>query len=160
MNEALLIYPHQIFEHNPLLDKKRIIFLIEEPLFFTQYKFHKQKIVLHRATMQYYKEQLENDGYRVQYLESKHITSTEDIGDILKKEKIHHVYFFDLVDNWLHKKLLKTLHQNDISFTETESPLFLTNKADLDSYFLPLIKENKKLLMHTFYQWQEKGSLY
>ncbi|MGD9715270.1 MAG: cryptochrome/photolyase family protein, partial [Thermomicrobiales bacterium] len=25
--------------------------LIEEPLFFTQYRFHRQKLILHRATM-------------------------------------------------------------------------------------------------------------
>ena len=51
MNEGVLIYPHQLFENNSLLKKGRKVFLIEELLLFTQYTFHKQKLVFHRASM-------------------------------------------------------------------------------------------------------------
>jgi len=58
MKTISIIFPHQLFADNPLLDKKRPLFLIEEHLFFTHYKFHKQKILFHRASMKAYAEQL------------------------------------------------------------------------------------------------------
>ena len=48
MNEATLIFPHQLFKENPALDKNRRVFLIEDPLFFgdVRYpmKFNKKKL--------------------------------------------------------------------------------------------------------------------
>lgn len=46
MKDAVLIFPHQLFEYHPAVSKDRIIYLIEEFLFFKQYRFHKQKLVL------------------------------------------------------------------------------------------------------------------
>ena len=41
-----IIFPNQIFENSKLLDESSKIFLIEEYLFFNQFNFHKQKILL------------------------------------------------------------------------------------------------------------------
>ena len=38
-----IIFPNQIFEKSKLLDESTKIYLIEEYLFFNQFKFHKQK---------------------------------------------------------------------------------------------------------------------
>ena len=54
MENALLIFPHQLFESHPALEKNRDVFLVEEYLFFRQYNFHKQKLVFHRASMKFY----------------------------------------------------------------------------------------------------------
>lgn len=44
-NHLFLIFPHQLFEGiEPLRNKK--VLLIEEPLFFTQYRFHIQKLAV------------------------------------------------------------------------------------------------------------------
>ncbi len=152
--EAILIYPHQLFEKNDLLKKDREIFLIEDPLFFTQYKFHQQKILLHRASMKFYKEFLEQKGYEVNYIESKQIKKSEEISNFLKNIDI--VYFYDFVDDWLTKKVTKSLEKLKIKFIVTETPLFLTKQSELDEYFLPKIKNEKSLLMNSFYQWQRK----
>jgi len=73
MKAASIIFPHQLFKKQPALSKGREIFLVEEPLFFTgiqsSLKFHKKKLVLHRASMQAYKKRLESQGYHVQYIE-------------------------------------------------------------------------------------------
>lgn len=156
MKKTVLIYPHQLFEKHPLLEKGAMIFLIEEPLMFTQYNFHKQKLIFHRSTMMAYKNMLFENGYDVHYIEYSDIVKTENIVDILKKFKINTVVFCDLVDNWIHKKLTKALSDNDISYTMTDTPLFLTNKKELDSFFLPLLEKNKKFFMKTFYEWQRK----
>ncbi|MFX9696100.1 cryptochrome/photolyase family protein, partial [Acinetobacter baumannii] len=52
---AAIIFPHQLFEHNPLLPLCDEFWLVEEALYFNQYHFHPQKLILHRASMQYYK---------------------------------------------------------------------------------------------------------
>ena len=84
MKEAVLVYPHQLFEDNRLLQKERTVFLVEEPLFFTQYRFHKQKILLHRASMKAYQDMLTSLGYTVVYVEVSDCKDTSDIVSILK----------------------------------------------------------------------------
>ena len=46
-----LVFPHQLFEEHELFRSCDCLLLIEEPLFFSQYPFHKKKIILHRASM-------------------------------------------------------------------------------------------------------------
>ena len=60
MSAISLVFPHQLFEKPPALDKARSVYLIEEFLFFKQYNFHKQKLVFHRASMKAYQQFLEN----------------------------------------------------------------------------------------------------
>jgi deoxyribodipyrimidine photolyase-related protein len=51
VESAALVYPHQLWENNPAVLRSNVIFLIEDPLFFSHYNFHCQKLVLHRASM-------------------------------------------------------------------------------------------------------------
>jgi deoxyribodipyrimidine photolyase-related protein len=51
MKESVLIFPTQLFRDHPSLAKGRQAFLIEEKRFFTDFKFHKKKLMLHRASM-------------------------------------------------------------------------------------------------------------
>ena len=37
---AALIYPHQLFANHPAIAQADLCVLIEEPLLFTQYRFH------------------------------------------------------------------------------------------------------------------------
>ena len=54
MQAVTLIFPHQLFKQHPSIQSGQKIFLIEEWLFFSQYNFHQQKIILHRASMKKY----------------------------------------------------------------------------------------------------------
>ena len=56
-----LIFPHQLFEDIDTLKNAKHIYLIEHPLFFSQYKLHKLKLILHRATMKMYEDYLKNN---------------------------------------------------------------------------------------------------
>lgn len=53
------------------------VYLVEEHLYFNQYKFHKQKLVFHRASMKYYENYLKENKIRVNYIEAK--SSKNDI---------------------------------------------------------------------------------
>lgn len=156
MKEAVLIYPHQLFKDNTLLQKGRMVFIVEEPLYFTQYRFHKQKLILHRASMQAYKDALIGAGFDVEYIEFSQIQETQKIGSILAAKQIEKVYMYDMVDDWLSTRIMEGLHKVGISSETHDTPMFLTTKAELDSHFASKISQNKKLLMHTFYVWQRK----
>lgn len=156
MKEVVLVFPHQLFEKSPCIEKGVHVFLVEDPLMFTQYAFHKQKLILHRASMKAYEVFLLHLGCTVTYVEYHELKETGDVALLLQKHSLTHVSFCDPVDEWLSKRLIKALTQNTISYKVYDSPMFLTNKEDLDRFFLPLLEQNKKFLMRSFYEWQRK----
>ena len=54
MQTVSLIFPNQLFKNTEWLSLDHKIFLIEETLFFNHYNFHKQKLIYHRCSMQFY----------------------------------------------------------------------------------------------------------
>ena len=68
INKCCLVFPNQLFKDSNLISTNNHIFLVEEYLFFKQYKFHKQKISFHRATMKFYEDYLKNKNLRVSYI--------------------------------------------------------------------------------------------
>ena len=68
--DVTLIFPHQLFKNHPAVQPGRPVVLVEEWLYFRQFKFHQQKIVLHRAGMQFYQSHLKQAGFEVQYVEA------------------------------------------------------------------------------------------
>ncbi len=81
---AVLIFPHQLFHNHPAFnDSDQHIILVEDPLFFgvdEEYPvaFHRQKLMLHRASMQAFGDVLRTDGKQVTYLEVCHDANTYD----------------------------------------------------------------------------------
>ena len=71
MNAATLIFPHQLFKTNPAIDKSRPVYLIEEFLFFRQYNFHRQKLILHRASMKAHEAFLQKNKQKVIYIDAQ-----------------------------------------------------------------------------------------
>ena len=70
MPDTGIVFPHQLFEHSEIIDHCQTIFLIEEWLFFRQYRFHKKKIAFHRASMKFYQSYLERLNKKVIYIDS------------------------------------------------------------------------------------------
>ena len=79
MTAVALVYPHQLFQKHPALSVCNHFFIIEDPLFFKQYPFHKHKLILHRAAMQMYKEHLEKNGKKVTYISAEQIDNSEEV---------------------------------------------------------------------------------
>ena len=50
MSKVALVFPHQLFKHADTLKHVETVYLVENELYFSQYKFHQQKNVLHRAS--------------------------------------------------------------------------------------------------------------
>lgn len=75
-----LVFPHQLFDQLP--EGVETVAVMEEPLFFQQYAFHKQKLVFHRATMRCYADRLQKRGYSVRYFGCDN--GLVDIGEYVK----------------------------------------------------------------------------
>ena len=126
--------------------------MVEDDLFFRQYAFHKQKLILHRASMTEFKNAAEASGYVVVYIDSSDTTtSMESLSTILKKYSIQEVSYYDLVDDWLEKRLTSLLATNSIPSRRLISPGFLTNRGDIADYFASYPNR-----MQQFYEWQRK----
>lgn len=147
---AQLIFPHQLFKDTDYLDKDQPVFLVEEYLFFRQYKFHKQKIALHRATMKFYEDYLTEAKFKVEYIDS-----TSPLSDVrklikhLEKEKFKKIIITDVCDNWLEKRIKETGLELEI----IDSPLFINTKDDLEEYF-----DGKKSYHQTDFYKQQRIS--
>ncbi|MDG1476472.1 MAG: cryptochrome/photolyase family protein, partial [Vicingaceae bacterium] len=155
MKQINLIFPNQLFKESPLFENNVPFYIVEEFLFFRQYKFHQQKIAFHRATMKRYADFLRKEkNFEVHYIEA-----TQNISDIrllipeLKAKGVEQINYIDPVDNWLQKRLDKGFLENEIKSTPYNSPLFLNSKKDLASFFR---SDKKKYHQTTFYTEQRK----
>ncbi|MBU6179718.1 MAG: cryptochrome/photolyase family protein, partial [Verrucomicrobia bacterium] len=63
-DSVTLVLPHQLFDPHPALERGSPVLLLEDTLFFgdphaSPGRFHRQKILLHRASMKAYARRLE-----------------------------------------------------------------------------------------------------
>ncbi|MEM1337072.1 MAG: cryptochrome/photolyase family protein [Bacteroidota bacterium] len=150
--ELVLVFPHQLFEENVLLKKDRTTFLLEEYLFFNHYRFHKQKLAFHRATMQSYAHFLKTAGYPVEYIECHRPES--DIRVFFENVTAQVVHVFDPVDNYLERRLREACIRKGIALEIHPSPAFINTKADHAEFFKP---SKKKFFQTQFYKQQRES---
>ncbi|MEM1120880.1 MAG: cryptochrome/photolyase family protein, partial [Bacteroidota bacterium] len=156
MSAINLIFPHQLFERQPLLENGHPVYLVEEYLFFKHYPFHQQKIAFHRASMKAYADYLTNKDATVHYVEA-----TNEQADIrvliadLGKEGIETIHFIDPTDNWLEKRIRSSAKKASIELEVVDTPLFLNQKeALLKGFFKPT---KKKFFQTSFYKNQRQS---
>ncbi len=153
MKTAFIIFPNQLFESNPALEKGKSIYLVEEQLFFTQYKFHKQKLAFHRASMKVYHNFLSKKGYEIHYIDAQ--DKNADIRNLLvdlKKKGIEEIHYCDTVDNWLENRISQTAKTSRLKIIRYDSMLFLLTNEQVDAYF----SGKKRFYQTDFYTHQRK----
>jgi deoxyribodipyrimidine photolyase-related protein len=155
MQHAVVIYPHQLFKTHPALSANALVYLVEDPLYFTQYRFHVQKIVLHRASMKAYETKLTKARHEVRYVECHELPLSSDIGKILDRDNITSVTVCDVTDDWLDRAIREACAVHDITLTIVYTPMFLTSMDALEQYKKETAGR-KKFLMKHFYEWQRK----
>ena len=140
-----LIFSIHLFRDITLL-KNKTVYLIEEPRFFTDFNYHKLKLIFHRATMKSYFDYLKKNNINVHY-----INFNEDVYSKLKNES---VMTYEPNDTKLEKKLKKIFKNINIITTLN----FLINKKliiDNISIFSSKSKSNN-YNHQNFYKWQRK----
>lgn len=149
---AALIYPHQLFGDHPALASTQVCVLVEEPLLMTQYHFHRQKLILHQASMKQFAQRLRRHGRTVHYVDSTQLASTGDIAQVLVRFGVEHVQWVDPCDDWLHQRLTAALTASRIEFTVLDDPHFLTPWPVFDRFSA----DRKKWFFTDFYRLQRK----
>ena len=150
--KATIIYPNQLFfDHS--FQKKETYYLIEDPLFFTQYKFHKQKLIFHRASMKAYAADASKSGAILKYVEASALGTSEDIADILIKDGVDEVILTSLEDCWLEKRVRAALTKSGIKYKELPHPHFLAPILTIKNYQ----PKGNFFYFHDFYIAQRKS---
>jgi len=151
--KIFLLFPHQLYEQVDLLESYDQLFLIEEYLYFKQYRFHQQKILLHRASMKYYESYLLSKGFKVTYIDAEsEFSDIRNLPTLFEQQAIECIDYYDPTDNWLSKRLQKCMHQLGIYSIIHESPNFFNTSQEVINYF----QHRKKILHHDFYVAQRK----
>lgn len=148
MEKVSLVFPHQLFENNPALLQGNTVVLVEEYLFFRQYTFHKQKLVLHRASMKAYAESAEVAGNKSLYIDAfDERAEVRQLIAWLKQQGTKHIYYCDVVDDWLGTRIESTAADCGIQTTRFDTPNFICSDAYIREYF----SNNKRFYLTRFY---------
>ncbi len=153
MSSVSIVFPNQLFANHPAVHTGQEVVLVEEFLFFKQYKFHKQKIVLHRASMKAYAQRVQKQGNPVTYIDA--ISELCDIRLLLPHlaaKGVTKISYCKTVDDWLEKRLQTAAAQCQIELQAYESPNFICTEEYLSSYFA----NKKRYYLTAFYTDQRQ----
>lgn len=150
---TVILFPHQMFIHDERVVSAEQIIFFEHPLFFTQYNFHVQKILLHRASMQWAAQTCRDRGQGVTYYDHTQATSCEEVFKEMSPYQSGDLGYFDVVDDYLQKDIQKGLDICGLSAHMYDNPIFLMNRKDIAEYFSP---DRKQYRMADFYKLQRK----
>lgn len=157
MKPVTFIFPHQLFENHPALEKGRKVLIIEEPKFFcdlnNRLKFHKMKLTFHRASMKYYSKSLKEKGYYVNYVEYKEfLADNRFLETWLCENEITEIHISEVDDYILNERLKVLAKRNQIIIKKYYNPSFLNDHKYLNDYFAG----KKSYFQHYFYINQRK----
>ena len=149
--KTLILMPNQLFEDSAVGDFEKIV-LVENGRYFSDFEFHKKKLIFHRASMKCYQDRLVKKNHEVIYLD--HLNEKKDsLGSQLVKKKIKNAAMYDPVDHDLKRRLEKDFSDAGIIFEFLESPLFICEDNLIKDFFS---EDKKHYSMNSFYIFQRK----
>ncbi len=153
MSAVTIIFPHQLFKVHPAVAAGREVYLVEEFLFFSQYRFHQQKLMFHRASMKAYAAFLVSKGIKVHYIEAtSHLHDIRKLIPHLRTQNTTVLHFAEPADNWLYKRLISASGKENIQCIQYSTPNFLNTPEGVKPYF-----DRKKSYFQTgFYTEQRR----
>jgi len=126
---TLVILPHQLYDKKYLKKDSKIV-LYEHPHYFKKYNYNKKRLMLHIASMAYYKDYLKDNGFKVRYIKYN------------GKFNLKNYEMFDPIDKI----------EMPGNPTILESPNFLLKIMNYDQYR----KKTDKFFFNAFYMWGKK----
>jgi deoxyribodipyrimidine photolyase-related protein len=153
MTDITLIFPDQLFLKHPCIATGRVIYLVEEFLFYKVQRFHKQRLVLLRSAMRRYADMLRKAHHEVVYIPSKELTYRGSFFDRLGKKPIKNIHVAEFADEWLYNDLTRGAETYGWNISFYPSPSFICSNQDLKTFFV----EKKRYSMAQFYAYQRKS---
>ncbi|MDX9789886.1 MAG: cryptochrome/photolyase family protein, partial [Candidatus Kapabacteria bacterium] len=149
--EVSLIFPGQVYEFNPCVNTGRKIYIIEDYHYFGINKFHKQKLVLHRATLKFYCQYLVKYGLDVEYIDYNGAGNLGEIFKSLARQGVKKIHHGETVDYRLELQINKFCRDYGMTRKLYDTPNFLVKHDEISNYF-----DNEKYSMMDFYIRQRK----
>jgi deoxyribodipyrimidine photolyase-related protein len=146
-----LIFPHQLYKSCELIDACDEVYLIEDDLYFSQYNFHKQKLVLHRASMKYYAKYI-SDKVKVNYVDFNSVNTLEYVFKSIGNEKVNKVYYTLTDDYLIERRIKRFAKKHNIELTSFTNPNFIKTEDEVRA----ALSKQKSYLMASFYTGQRK----
>jgi deoxyribodipyrimidine photolyase-related protein len=153
LNTAFILFPNTLFYNTAPLWGCTHVFLIEEFLFFKLYRFHKQKLLFHRASMKAYEHYLQSKGLTLNYIDA-----TQELSDIraiiphLATKGISTIKMYRPCDQWLEKRITIGCTETGINLELLDNPPFINTEQDLTDY----LDKKTKYFHSDFYIYQRK----
>ncbi len=147
-----LVYPHHLFADHPALHHASSAWLVEDPLYFTQYHFHRQKLIYHRATMAEYAHRLNQLGVTTRIIACTELADSRDIGRLLREHKKEHAVWVEPSDDWLSRRVLEGCRNHDIKLTTLPDESFLTPMNVIEAFSA----KHQSMFFSSFYIEQRK----
>ena len=155
--EITLVFPHQLFADHPATKNGRPVALIEDPLLFgtdPQWpnRVHRQRLLLHRASMTVYAERLRGEGYTVFHRRHHQASTTEDHLQALLASGFVSYHLADPLDHLLEKRLRRFVDRTGGELQILDSPMLLTPASMVEEHFA----SGRKPFMAKFYEHQRR----
>ncbi|AQQ09646.1 Deoxyribodipyrimidine photo-lyase-related protein [Sedimentisphaera cyanobacteriorum] len=142
MANARIIFPNQLFE---AIERGTDLYvLVEDFEFFRKFRFHKKKLIFHRASMKFYEDYLKSKGFRTLYLES---ADSDSLGKILASRGTSHVEACEVNSFELQSRIESDLTDKDIALSFVSNPSFIQTKQQVQEE----LAGGRKYSMTSFY---------
>ncbi len=154
-NSLFIVLGNQLFPFSLLKKYKKSYFYMAEDFGLCTYeKHHKLKISFFLSSMREYRDILNKNNFKLDYVKldsSDNIISYEDrlLKSVLKNN-IKHIFFYEVEDKFFEKRILNFIKKYNLNYTQLQSPMFLNTRLDFADY----LKVVKKPLMASFYKKQ------
>ena len=153
MSEISLVFPNALFENNPAIKPGRPVILVEEFLFFRQYNFHKQKLLLHRASMKFYESFLQQKEIHTEYIDTNNrFSDVRLLPELLHNKGTTEIFLPEINDDWLGRRFSFACKKYGIKITELSCPGFITDTSAANKFF----DSRKRYFQTEFYVQQRK----
>ena len=126
--------------------------LLPDPWFFKRFRFHAQKLVLHRASMRRYRDHLAAGGFRIEYIEAADLETSMDLIVQQARKGISEIHLCDPLETKLSEEIEKACSMQGIRLVTYESPMFLCSRDYLAEFY----KGGRRFYLTEFYIAQRK----
>ena len=155
INSLFMILGNQLFSTSLIKKYKKYHFFMAEDFNLCTYqKHHKLKISFFLTSMRNYRDDLKKNNYKLDYfsLDSKfkELTYEEKLLKTISKEKINHLYFYEIEDKFFEERVFSFLKNYNLRYTVLQSPMFLNSRLDFKDY----LNSVNKPFMASFYKKQ------
>lgn len=152
---GLIVLPNQLFDlahvrHETITH----VFMSEDRAFFTEFKFHQQKIIFMLAAMRAHAEVWRRAGVHVTYaaVTETHQSLTKDIQAWIEACQLKRVVCFEIEDKPVAEEVVRAVAGAGTTLDVITTPMFLTTRGQFSNYLQP----KRRPFMKTFYEQQRR----